>query len=121
MNNSVYSFLFDSIINAYLIEHCGRDPPTSDQIGLVVSSQCDFFGPVGFPKVVDLGLRVSKLGSSSVHYEVGVFERGSEEAKAVGGYTHVFVDRKSNRPATDGMPARVRKGLSRLLIDKTKL
>ena len=122
MNNSVYAFLFDSIINAYLIERCGHDPPNSDQIGLVVSSYCDFFGPVGFPKVVDLALRVIKLGKSSATYEVGVFERGSEDVRAVGGYTHVFVDRKSNRPASDGMTKGVRKGLSSLLRDeKAKL
>ncbi|KAL9128931.1 MAG: hypothetical protein Q9217_002485 [Psora testacea] len=121
-NDIVYSFLFDSIINAYLIEHCGRNPPTSDQIGLVISSQCNFFSSVGFPKVLDLGLRVNKLGRSSVTYEVGVFERGGEDVKAVGGYTHVFVDRISNRSATNGMTEEVRRGLSRLLKnEKAKL
>ena len=115
MNNSVYSFLFDSIVNAYLIEHCGRDPPSSDQIGLVVHSHCDFFGSVGFPAVVDLGLRVNKLGKSSVTYEIGVFERGHEDIRAVGGYTHVFVNRTTNRPSADGMSDEVRTGLAMLL------
>ena len=119
MNNSVYSFLFDSIINAYLIERCGRKPPTSESIGLVVSSHCDFFGSVAFPSIVDLGLRINKLGKSSVTYEVGVFERGSEDVRAVGGYTHVFVDRTTNRPATEGMPEEIREGLSRLLNQET--
>ena len=122
MNNSVYSFLFDSVINAYLIEHCGRDPPTSDQIGLVVSSHCDFFGSVGFPKAVDLGLRVNKLGKSSVTYEIGLFECGSEDVKAVGAYTHVFVTRENNRPLAEGMSEEVRRGLARLLnVDKANL
>ncbi len=115
MNNSVYSFLFDSIVNAYLIEHCGRDPPTSDQIGLVVHSYCNFFGPVGFPAVVDLGLRVSRLGKSSVTYEVGVFERGCEDVCAVGGYTHVFVDRNTSRPSATGMSDAIKTGLARIL------
>ena len=118
MNNSVYSFLFDSIINAYLIEHCGRDPTTSDQVGLVVHSYCDFFRSVGFPAVVDLGLRVNKLGKSSVTYEVGVFKRGDEQVCAVGGYTHVFVDRKTNRPSASGMLDAIRTGLAKLLIEK---
>lgn len=122
MNNSVYSFLFDSIINAYLIEHCGLRPSTSPQIGLVVHSNAEYFGSVGFPSIVDLALRVNKLGKSSVTYEVGVFEHGKEDVKAVGGYTHVFVERETNRPAASGISEKIRKGLERLLIDeKSKL
>ena len=133
MNNSVYSFLydltsrsvpsmltlarFDSVINAYLIEHCGLRPPTSPQIGLVVNSHCDYFGSVCFPMVVDLGLRVNRLGKSSVVYEVGVFERGKDDVRAVGGYIHVFIERVNNRPSPNGMPDDVRKGLKKLLKD----
>ncbi|KAG9226784.1 hypothetical protein CCMSSC00406_0009702 [Pleurotus cornucopiae] len=40
MNNSIYYHLFDSIVNTYLVEHCGLDPTNSPQIGLVVSSFC---------------------------------------------------------------------------------
>ena len=135
MNNSVYSFLyfsrpkcpvsladlvrFDSIINAYLIEHCGLRPPISPQIGVVVNSHCDYFGSVGFPMIIDLGLRVNKLGKSSVAYEVGVFEREKDDVRAVGGYTHVFVERDNNRPAANGMPADIRRGLVSLLKDGT--
>ncbi|MCJ1231597.1 hypothetical protein MMC12_008275 [Toensbergia leucococca] len=113
MNNSVYSLLFDSIINAYLIK-IGLHPPSSKQIGLVVHSHCDFFGSVAFPSVVDLGLRVNKLGTSSVAYEVGVFQRDAEDVRAVGGFTHVFVDRERNRPAADGMPIEIKLGLQRI-------
>lgn len=134
MNNSVYYFLyvhnpsfcnckcqptlssFDSIVNAYLIEQCGLQPASSKQIGLVVHTHCDYFGSVGFPSVVDLGLRVNKLGQSSVIYEIGVFERGAEGVKAVGGFIHVFVDREKNRPAADGMAETIRDGLGKLLV-----
>ena len=109
---------FDSIINSYLIERCGLHPPTSNQIGLVVHSQCQFFGSVAFPAVVELGLRVDKLGNSSVTYEVGLFESGQDDVKAVGGFTHVFVEREQNRPATSGMPSEVRKGLEKLLKEE---
>ena len=118
MNNSVYSFLFDSIINSYLIEHCGLRPPTSSQIGLVIHSNSDYFGSVGFPSIVDLGLRVNKLGRSSVTYEIGLFEHGKEEVRAVGAYTHVFVQRETNRPAASGISEETRKGLERLLVDE---
>jgi acyl-CoA thioester hydrolase len=116
MNNTVYSSLFDSIINAYLIEHCGASPADGAHIGLVVHSYCDFFGSVGFPSLVDLGLRVTKLGKTSVAYEVGVFEKGHERVRAVGGYVHVFVERQGMRPAKNGMSDEMRKGLGKLLI-----
>lgn len=138
LNNSIYAFLFDSIINTYLITHCGLDPynsssgsnsnkdkntPPHNQIGLVVSSYCDYFASVSFPDVLDLGLRVTRLGSSSVTYEVGVFRRGDEAVKAVGGFTHVFVDRDSMRPAAKNkrMDERIRKGLERLLYQPSLL
>ncbi|KAJ3559645.1 hypothetical protein NM688_g216 [Phlebia brevispora] len=83
INNSVYYHLFDSVVNTYLIKHCGLAPPDSPLIGLVVSSYCNFFSPLSFPAVLDLGLRVTKLGTSSVTYEVGVFEEGSDSVSAV--------------------------------------
>lgn len=101
-----------------MIEECGLKPPTSPQIGLVVHSQCDYFGSVAFPSVVDLGLRVNKLGQSSVVYEVGIFEQGQDDVRAVGGFTHVFVKRDNNRPAASGMSERIRHGLAKLLKDE---
>jgi acyl-CoA thioester hydrolase len=85
----------------------------------VVHSQCDYFGSVAFPGIVDLGLRVSKLGQSSVTYEVGVFAQGADDVKAVGGFTHVFVDRETNRPARHGMPRVARAGLEKIQIKES--
>ncbi|EKM56813.1 uncharacterized protein PHACADRAFT_92824 [Phanerochaete carnosa HHB-10118-sp] len=114
INNSVYYHFFDSIINTYLIHHCGLPPRTADAplIGLVVSSFCHFFEPLSFPSVLELGLRVSKLGKSSVTYEVGVFGEGKDAPSAVGGYTHVFVENQSRKSTQMG--SRTRKGLQGL-------
>ncbi|KAK2871664.1 hypothetical protein FQN49_002953 [Arthroderma sp. PD_2] len=130
LNNSIYAFLFDSIINSYLISHCGLDPFTSrpdsstltesSQIGLVVSSYCDYFASVAFPDVLDLGLRVVKLGKSSVTYEVGVFKKGEDAVKVVGGFTHVFVRKKDMKPTSTGMSATIRKGLEILMVDERR-
>ena len=109
---------FDSVINAYLIEHCGLHPPDSKQIGLVVHSHCDFLGSVAFPSVVDLALRVTRLGNASVTYEIGVFDSKAEDVKAVGSFTHVFVDRETNRPNPEGMPSTIKAGLQRIVSDK---
>ncbi|EIM88557.1 thioesterase [Stereum hirsutum FP-91666 SS1] len=114
MNNAIYYHLFDSIINSYLISHCGLSPQSSQHIGLVVTSFCNFYAPVSFPAVLELGLRVNKLGSSSVSYEVGVFEDGGEQVSAVGGYTHVFVETGSRKSAKMGKE--MRSGLEKLLV-----
>lgn len=66
-------------------------------------------------------LRVNKLGKSSVTYEIGVFEQGQEEVKAVGEFIHVFVDRESRRPRKDGMTEALKTGLEKLVVEKPKL
>ncbi|KIM83379.1 hypothetical protein PILCRDRAFT_819622 [Piloderma croceum F 1598] len=114
INNSIYYHLFDSVINTYLIERCGLSPPSSPLIGLVVSSFCQYFAPLSFPQVLDLGLKVNKLGKSSVTYEVGVFEEGKDTPAAVGGYTHVFVENKSRKSMDIG--AEARQGLEKLAV-----
>lgn len=132
LNNTVYTMLFDSIINTYLISHCGMDPftvnkndspgPAMKQIAIIATSYCDYFASVAFPDVLELGLRVERLGKSSVTYEVGVFRKGEEDVKVVGGYTHVFVEREAMRPAAEGMEGAVRKGLEGLIKEpKAKL
>jgi acyl-CoA thioester hydrolase len=113
MNNSVSYLLFDTIINSYLIAHCGLTPPSSPQLGLVVSSHASYFAPTSFPSRLDLGLRVIKLGSNSVEYEVGIFEEGKDTPAVVGGYTHVFVNNQTRRSMV--MDGKVRQGLEKLL------
>ena len=106
---------FDSVVNTYLIQHCNLHPPTSSEIGLVVHSHCDYFGPVAFPAVLDLCLRVKKLGKSSVTHEIGVFEHGADDVRAVGEFVHVFVDARSRKPLAEGMGDDLRSGLAKLL------
>lgn len=107
-------------MNTYLIAHCSLDPPTSSQIGLVVHSHCDYFAPVGFPAVVDLALRVNKLGKSSVTYEIGVFERGKEQVKAVGECVYVFVDRETRKPRAEGIEP-LKEGLGKVIAEKAHI
>lgn len=119
MNNAVYYYLIDSIVNTYLEERCGCKPSSSVKedgppIGLVISSQCTFLAPFSFPEPITLGLRVVYLGRSSVTYEVGFFSENEDKAKAVGGYTHVFVDRVSRRPIKQ-MSGSLRAGLMAVL------
>lgn len=108
----------DTIINTYLVEQCECQPSQSSSeapIGLVVASYCNFYAPLSFPEPVNLGLRVTHIGKSSVSYEVGIFSGDDNRVVALGGYTHVFVDRQTRRPVRE-MATPLREGLNALLI-----
>jgi acyl-CoA thioester hydrolase len=98
LNNVVYYALFDSAVNAVLIEAGLLDPATSAIIGLVVESNCRFYASLTYPEMAEVGVAVAHLGQSSVRYHLAVFKAGAESAAAAGGYTHVYVDRATNRP-----------------------
>jgi acyl-CoA thioester hydrolase len=107
VNNVVYYAYFDTVINRYLIAEGGLDIARGDVIGLCVESQCRYRKPLAFPQDVDAGLRVKKIGRSSVTYEVGIFARGEDEAAAEGSFVHVFVERQARRstPIPDALRA----------------
>lgn len=113
VNNVTYYSFFDTAVNTYLIEHGGLDIHDGEVVGFVVSSACDYFASVAFPERIEIGLRVGKLGNSSVQYELAVFKAGEEDACAAGRFVHVFVDRGTNQPVT--IPERLREALQRLL------
>ncbi|MNH35857.1 1,4-dihydroxy-2-naphthoyl-CoA hydrolase [compost metagenome] len=114
VNNVVYYGYFDSAVNIYLIEVGGLDIHEGSVIGFVVSSSCDYFAPIAFPDCIEVGMRVGKLGNSSVQYELAIFKQGEEGACAAGRFVHVFVDRETNRPVP--FPENLRTTLAQLLI-----
>ena len=99
INNVVYYSFFDTAVNRYLIEAGALDIETSSTIGLVIETRCNYFAPLAFPQAIDAGLRVARIGSSSVRYEVGLFGAGEPLCAAAGHFVHVYVDRDTRRPA----------------------
>jgi acyl-CoA thioester hydrolase len=112
VNNVVYYAYFDTVINAYLIEAGGLDIHGGDVIGLCAESHCAYHAPLSFPDLVHAGLRVGDLGRSSVRYEIGLFRGDDPDPAATGWFVHVFVDRRTRRPAD--IPPRLRAALERL-------
>ena len=104
VNNVVYYSWFDTAVNAYLIEHGVLDIHHGESIGLVVETQCNYFSPLAFPQTVEAGLRVARLGSSSVRYEVALFAQDQDLCAACGHFVHVYVDRVSRRPVSLAQP-----------------
>ncbi|PZP22149.1 acyl-CoA thioesterase [Pseudomonas kuykendallii] len=114
VNNVVYYGYFDSAVNTFLIERGGLDIHDGQVVGFVVSSSCDYFASIAFPERIEVGLRVARLGNSSVQYELAVFKESEDEACAAGRFVHVFVDRQSNRPVP--IPDTLRAALEGLLV-----
>jgi acyl-CoA thioester hydrolase len=98
INNAVYYTWFDTLVNNFLIENGLLDPQTSETIGLVVDTGCQYFAPLSYPETVTVGLRAAKIGTSSVRYEIGVFKKGEVEPCAQGHFVHVYVDAKTRKP-----------------------
>ncbi len=98
VNNVVYYSWFDTAVNAYLIEQGVLDIHQGGTIGLVIETQCNYFAPLAFPQNVHAGIRVARLGSSSVRYEVGLFAEGEPLTAAKGHFIHVYVDKITRRP-----------------------
>lgn len=98
VNNVVYYSYFDTVINRYLIAEGGLDIHEGAVIGVCVESGCRYFDSFAFPEIIDAGLRVARVGGTSVTYEIGLFRRGAERASAQGHFVHVFVDRLTRRP-----------------------
>lgn len=99
VNNVVYYSWFDTVVNEFLIANGALDIEHSPVIGLVIETQCNYFASVAFPEAIAAGLRVTKLGNSSVRYEVGIFREGEDSASAQGHFVHVYVDRESRKPS----------------------
>ena len=112
VNNVVYYSWFDTAVNAHLIEQGVLDIQRGETIGLVIETQCNYFAPVEFPQVVEAGLRVARIGNSSVRYEVGLFLQDELLTVAKGHFVHVYVDRATRRPAA--LPERLRRVLEDL-------
>lgn len=113
VNNVTYYSFFDTAVNQLLIESGALDIATSPTIGLVVQTECRYFSPITFPDVVVAGIRVSKLGTSSVHYNIGLFRETEETPSAEGHFVHVYVNRETRRP--ERIPDNVRIVLETLI------
>lgn len=112
VNNVIYYAFFDTAVNQILIEAGALEPLTSAVIGLVVETQCRFSKSIAFPDRVSAGVRVTRVGASSVRYEIGLFKNDEDDAAGEGHFVHVYVDRDSRRPAS--VPAAIRAVLETL-------
>lgn len=115
VNNAIYYSWFDTALTSLAIERGILRAPNQTSIGLCVSSECQFLAPVGFPDTVDVGVRLGRLGTSSITYELAIFEKGTDEASAVCKFTHVYVDGKTR--AKVSLTEEQRRAVEDLVVD----
>jgi acyl-CoA thioester hydrolase len=115
VNNVTYYSYFDTVVNHHLIEAGGLDMHNDTAMGVVAETGCRFIAELQFPDIIDAGLRVTRLGNSSVTYEIGLFRRDSDELAALGRFVHVWVDRATRRPVP--VPDKIRRGLAPLAVE----
>ena len=100
VNNAAYYGFFDTAVNCFLIEEAGLDIHGGSIIGLVVETGCNYFAALAYPETVEAGVRVARIGNSSVTYQIGLFRDGEDEPAAQGHFVHVYVDRETRRPVS---------------------
>lgn len=113
VNNVAYYSYFDTAANRYLIEQGGLDISDGRIVGYVVKSGCDYHSPITYPEGIEAGIRVDRMGNSSVQYGIAIFREGVAEAAAHGHFVHVFVERAANKSVP--IPTGLRAALERLL------
>lgn len=97
VNNVHYYSYFDTAVNAFLVERGVLDFHGGDVVGYVVETGCSYYRSIAFPDVVHVGIRVTRIGTSSVRYEVGIFRNDEDEIAAAGFFVHVYVDRRTGQ------------------------
>ena len=114
VNNVIYYSWIDTAVNRFLLDHGLLDIGASPVVGIVAETGCRYIAQITYPEGVTLGIRVAKLGRSSVRYAVGVFREDEDSASAEGHFVHVYVDRASMRPVT--IPDFIRVELERIAV-----
>jgi acyl-CoA thioester hydrolase len=118
VNNVTYYSYFDTVVNEHLVRCGGLDIGRDPVVGYVVENGCRFHKALSFPETIDAGLRVVRLGTTSVTYGIGLFRQGEDEPAATGHFVHVWVDRANGRPAP--VPPRIRTALAPLVAERAE-
>ena len=114
VNNVNYYSFFDTAVNRYLIDRGVLDIHKDEVVGFVVETGCSYFSSISFPDTIHVGVRVAKLGTSSVRYELALYRNDEALPSAAGHFVHVYVDRPSGKSVP--IPGPVREVLASLQV-----
>jgi acyl-CoA thioester hydrolase len=115
VNNVTYYSWFDTVVARFLLDSGSIDMQASPVVGVVVETLCRYHAPIAFPDTVTAGLRVDRLGSTSIRYGIAIFREDEDVASADGHFVHVYVDRATLLRPTP-LPERLRDAASALVV-----
>lgn len=98
VNNVIYYSYFEAAVVRFVQEETKTDWATAAHIPYALETKCRFIRPVKFPQTLEVGMRIAKLGNSSVTYDMALFAEGTDEPAATSQWIHVWVDREEERP-----------------------
>ncbi len=114
MNNAVYYSVFENVTMTWLeVEH-ELDLYTGDVRCFTVENGCRYHSALRYPDKIECGVRVSRMGNSSVRYDLGIFIQDNVQVAATGFVVDVFVDSETERPVT--IPQHIRQVLDPLRV-----
>lgn len=103
VNNVHYYSYFDTAVCATMIRigllSLRTGPGAPAYVVVMAESGCRFHREVAFPDLLTAGLRVAKLGTSSIRWEIALFREAEQTASAEGFMVHVCADAATHRPA----------------------
>ncbi len=115
VNNVTYYSWFDTVVARFLLGSGAINLTDSPVIGVVVETLCRYHAPVAFPETITAGLRVERLGNTSIRYGIGIFREDEEVASADGHFVHVYVDR-ATQAKPQPLPALLRDAAAALVV-----
>ncbi|EEX16432.1 thioesterase superfamily protein [Citreicella sp. SE45] len=107
INNVTYLSYFDTVVSLWQIEQGMEIAQEGGLRFLVVESGATYHAEARFPDVLHAGIRVGRLGTSSVRFEIGIFRNDEDIACVEGFFVHVAVD-PDTRPTPIPDTARAR-------------
>ena len=112
INNVIYYAWFDTAVNRFLVDNGLLDYQNDTVHGIVIESKCTYLKEFTYPDVAQAGLKLQRLGNTSVAYDIGLFHVGDDDAAALGYLVHVYVDTQTRQPVR--VPDTVRAGIEAL-------
>ena len=112
INNVIYYAWCDTAVNRFLVDNELLDYQNDTVHGIVIESKCTYLKEFSYPDVAQAGLKLQRLGNTSVAYDIGLFHVGDDDAAALGYLVHVYVDTQTRQPVR--VPDTVRAGIEAL-------
>ena len=93
-NNVAYNRYIEAVVTQFQMQEAGVDYARHRIAPVAVEVLCRFHRSLSYPETVHAGLRVGRLGNSSVTFLIGLFGAADcETPAATGHFIHVYSDR----------------------------